>query len=131
MQCMIIALPYIPIKEYAFSLPRSTASILGKTINLLSKVKFNSQGEVCRLDHIIEFIHKSLSCGIVTDNELGRLFTLTFKGRIRSWYEALLAKSIHIWEEFMEMFLVAHHKYNYNELHNKFESIRKGKDESM
>jgi len=74
---------------------------------------------------------KCKSCNIITGNEICSLFTLTFEGRIKSWYEALPAKSIHSWRQFMEMFLAEHQQYDPDELWNEPTSLRKDKNESM
>ena len=57
------------------------------------------------------------------------LFTLTFEGRVKSQYESFLAKSIHSWDQFMEMFLAKNH--NYDELQNEINSLQKEKEESI
>ena len=44
---------HMPVEEYAFSLPRPTVSIPLKTINHLSKVKFNGEGKIYELNIFI------------------------------------------------------------------------------
>jgi hypothetical protein len=122
---------YISILEHAFSSCRPTGSISKKTIDSLSKLKFDGEGVISSFDHLSRFNHKCNSFRIFNENELCRLFTLTFQGRIKSWFEALPAKSIHTWKQFMELFLIAHQNYNYNELCLEVKNLRRHEGESF
>jgi hypothetical protein len=66
---------------------------------------------------------------IVQDNETCRLFIPTFEGIIIAWFRTLLAKSIHSWKQFMEMFIVAHENYVYDELVDEVVEIRRLRNE--
>lgn len=66
-----------------------------------------------------------MSYKINTNNEICRLITLTFEGRIKSWYEALPTKSIQSWDQFMEICLAEHHNNDPDELSDEFNSIWK------
>ena len=68
------------------------------------------------LKHLTEFIDICNHFRIVCESTICRLFTVTFKRRIRGWFEMLPAKSIHSWKHFMELFIDAHEDYNYQEL---------------
>ena len=60
-----------------------------------------------------------------------RLLALTFRGKIQSWFEALLTKSIHTWEQFMDIFLISHQNYNYDELCSEQENFHKQQGETL
>lgn len=75
---------YISILEHAFSSPGLLGSIPKKTIYILSKVIFDGEGKVSSFDHICHFDLKCRSLNIFVDNEICRLFTLTFKCQIKS-----------------------------------------------
>jgi len=81
-----MALHNIPmkVKEFSFSLPRPSRSITLKIVNHLSHVKFDGEGEVTVVEHVYRFFNKCRFYKIYTDNEICRLFTLTFEGRIES-----------------------------------------------
>ena len=102
--------------DYVFDLDRPIVNISQKTTNFLSKKKFNGESEIPIVDYLFKFI-KKCTFGKITDNgALCRLFTLTFIGRIKKWFDAFMTKSFHSWEQFMELFLLAHHKYDYGEV---------------
>jgi hypothetical protein len=62
---------------------------------------------------------------IFNDNAIRRLFTLTLQGRIKRWFEMFPTKSIHMWEQFMELFLSAREDYNYNVVCLELENLCK------
>jgi len=88
---------HMNVKEFSFSLPRPSGRIPLRTLNFLSQVKFDGEGEIVVVNHVHQFFMKCKYCNIITDKEICRLFTLTFEGRINSWYEAFPTKSIHSW----------------------------------
>jgi hypothetical protein len=119
----------IIVLEHAFSFPRSTGSISRKTINLLQKLSFNEEGKIYASHHLSEF---NLICNhlhIFDESEICRLFIVTLRGRIQSWFEMFPAKSIHTWKQFMELFLNTHEDYNYKELWLEVENIRRHEGE--
>lgn len=82
-----MALHNIPmnVKEFHFSLPSPSGSCIPlKTFNHLSQVKFDGEGEITVVEYVYHFFKKCISYKINTDNEICRLFTLAFKGRIKS-----------------------------------------------
>lgn len=119
------------IWDHAFSLLWLTRSIPPKIVNFSSKFKFDGEGKVYEIDHFLVFENKCKYRNIFANNEKCKIFVSTFKGKIKSWYEPLLDKSIHTWKKFMEMFLIAYESYIYDELCNKIESVQRENDESM
>ena len=119
------------VKEHAFSLSRPIGSIPLKIVKFLSKVKFNIEGELFEIEHIHQFFSKCISCGICFDNEIRNLFTLTFEGRIIGSCKAFPTKSIHNWDQFMDMLLAKHQDYDYEELWNELTSVQKEEDEFL
>jgi len=113
----------ISILEHAFISCKPTRSISKKTINSLSKINFDGEGIIFDFVHLRRFNPKCKSFEIYNENELCRLFTLTFQGRIKGWFEMFLAKSIHTWKQFIHLFIVAHRDYNYSKLCLEMESL--------
>lgn len=109
--------------DHAFSLLHPTDRILLKTTNILSKVKFYGNNEIFALDHLYWFHNKCLSHDIFYQGPLCSLFSKTFKGWIKTWFDVFTIGSIHSWEQFMELFIIAHHNYKYDQLCDEIEFI--------
>jgi hypothetical protein len=60
---------------------------------------------------------------------MSRLFTLTLQWRIKCCFEKLLAKSIHTWRQFMELFYSVHEDYNYNDLRLEVKNLHRHEGE--
>jgi hypothetical protein len=118
-----MAPPCISILEHVFIMCKPTRSISKKTINSLSKLNFDGEGVIFSFVHLCRFNPKYKSFEIYNENELCRLFTLTFQGRIKGWFKMLLAKSIHTWKQFIHLFIVVHWDYNYAKLCLEMESL--------
>jgi hypothetical protein len=122
---------YIPTLGHAFSSCRPTRYIPKKKLESLSNLKFDGESKISAFDHLYQFMDK---CKILTS-----LMIMKFAGcllshskdRIQKWYKALPAKSIHSWNHFMEVFLLAHQNYNYEELCLEIENISMHADESL
>ena len=82
------------------------------------------------LKHLTEFIDFCNNYRIVCESKICRLFTATFKRRIRGWFKMLPTKSIHSWKHFMELFIDAHEDYNYQKLRYEIRNLRKQEGES-
>ena len=122
---------YIPVLEYAFSSPRPSGGISKKTFYSLSNLKFDGEGKISTFCHLCCFIHKCNLFKIYNEDEVCGLFTLTFKGRIKSKFEALPTKSIHNWKQFIWFFLASHRYYDYDELCYELENIWRKEGESL
>jgi len=56
--------PHMHVKEFAFNLSRHSGSIPLKTLNFLSRVKFDGEGEIVVVDHVHQFFMKC-NCNII------------------------------------------------------------------
>ena len=106
------------VLEHAFNLWIPSRSIPKNIINILSKFKCDYENLFPTSNHLGLFNFQCQHLKVYTENEICGLFTLTFEGRIKSWYKAIPAKSIHNWKQFMETFLIPHHDYDCDELHD-------------
>ena len=91
----------ISISDHAFSLLQPIECILKKTTNLLSKVKFDGKSLTDSLGQLYQFNEKCLSHEIYNQGTLYRVFSMTFKGWIKKWFDAFTIKYIHSWEQFL------------------------------
>jgi hypothetical protein len=108
-------LVYITTLGNFFSSCSPTRNIPKKQLESLFNLKFDGESKISALDHLYQFLDECKYFDITNDNEICRFFTLTLQGQIQKWYKALLAKSIHSWNHFMEVFLLVHQNYNYEE----------------
>ena len=120
----------ITILEHAFSMSGPAGGISESAVNLLQRLSFDGEGKMTALKHLTEFIDICNHYRIVCESNICRLFTVTFKRRIRGWFEMLPAKSIHSWKHFMEMFIDAYEDYNYQALRYEIGNLRKQEGES-
>jgi hypothetical protein len=114
-----------------FSSPEPTRCFLRKPILSLIKPTYDGENGVSIVDHVLQFMIKCNSFNIINENEICRLFSLTFKGRIQEWYKTLLDKSVHSWEYFIDIFLLDHHCYDYDKLCLEIGSLSMHEDESI
>lgn len=119
------------ILDHAFSFPHLTECIFQNIVKLLSKSKFNGDSEILVVDHLHNFIKKCISRKITNKLIVCRTFTLNFKFQIRKWFDPFTTESIHLWEHFMELFLLAHQNYDYDELCDYIEYLHRDEDESI
>jgi hypothetical protein len=96
------------------SLPRPTKAISAKINNLFSNPKFDGEGHVTTFTHLNQFDITRQNLKIVQDKEICRLFILTFKGPIKTWFRTLRRKMIPSWKHFMEVFIATHEDYVYD-----------------
>ena len=96
------------IWDHAFNSLQPNEHILKNTTNLFSKVKFNGESKIDALGHLYQFNKKCLSHDTSNQGTLCRLFTTTFEGHIKKWFDALTIVSFHSWEQFMQLFVNAH-----------------------
>ena len=82
-------------------MPGPAGGISKSAVNLLQRLSFDGEGKITALKHLAEFIDICNHYHIVCEIKISRIFTVTFKRRIRCWFEMLPAKSIHSWKHFM------------------------------
>ena len=87
----------ITVLEHAFSMPGPGGGIFESAVNLLQRLCFDGEGKMTALKHLTEFIDICNHYRIVCESKICRIFTITFKRRIRGWFEMLPAKFIHSW----------------------------------
>ena len=123
----------IPMFEYAFNYGcTSIKKHFMEIVDSLSKLKYDGESNVSSSNHIWAFLLKCKSFRIIDDGDLvSKLFTLTLRGRIKCWFESLLAKSIHSWEQLFDLFRISHWNYNCNELHLEMENIHMHQGETL
>lgn len=114
--------PYLYVGTW-FSSPRLSRSISKNIVYSLWNLKFVSEWKIFSFDHLCCFNHKCKFFKISNEDELCRLFTLTFEGTIKIWFEALPTRSIQSWKQFLGLFIIAHQDYDYNELCVELENI--------
>ena len=99
--------------------------------NFLQRLSFNGEGKISASQQLSEFNDFCDFINVYDENERCKMFTAAFEGRIRIWFEFLLAKSIHSFKQFTQLFLSAHENYSYIKLGVELENIRRYKDESL
>ena len=104
---------------FHFSLP----DIPNKTVSLLSKLTFDGGGNVSAKDHINKFWCKCIKHDIFDLNNLCRLFSFTFRGWIKHSFESFPTYPIFDWFQFVDVFLDAFEKYDYNKLCEEFQTL--------
>lgn len=97
----------ILVWDHVFSFPMHNETIPFQIANLLLKVKFNGESEIFSSVSFFDFSKENLSCKIVYKSIICRLFTLTFIGRIKKWFETFPTNSIHSWVHFLKLFISA------------------------
>jgi hypothetical protein len=102
-----------------------------KTTDLFSELTFDGEGNTSAVDHISNFFYKCLKNKIIDLNLICILFTLTFQGRVKYWFESFPANSIHSLFEFVIEFLSDFNNYDYDELSEELSWLRKENDESF
>ena len=117
--------------DYAFSLPWPVVFKFLETAQLLSKVKFDGRSKIDALGHLYQFIQNSSTLNIFDQGTFCKLFTATFKGQIRKWFDAFATGSIDSWKQFMRFFVFTHQNYDYDQLCEEIESIQREEDESI
>jgi hypothetical protein len=101
----------------------SLSDILNRTISLLSKLTFDGGGNVSAKDHINKFWCKCIKHDISHLKVLCRLFSFTFRGRIKHWFESFSAYHIIDWFQFVDKVLDAFENYDYNQLCEEFQTL--------
>ena len=74
-------------------------------------------------NHLYNIQRKRLSHKTTDQGALCRFFSCTFEGRIKKWFDSFMSKSSHSWNKSMELFLISHHNYDYNQLCDEIESL--------
>ena len=121
--------PQITVLEHAFHF--SLPVIPNKTTNLFSELTFDGEGNTSTVKHISKFLYKCLIHNIIDPNDTCRLFSLTFRGRVKIWFESFQANSIHSLFEFVIEFLPDFNNYDYDELSEELSCLKKENGESF
>lgn len=95
------------------------------------KDKFNGGIKISIIVHSFKFQNKYLSYNISYQIVLFRLFALTFKSQIREWFDSYTTGSIYTLEYFKELFIGAHHNYDYEKLCEEIKSLQRNEYESI
>ena len=61
---------------------RNNHSTPSKIVHHLSKNKFDGESEIPAIDHVYQFLQNCLTNHVIDEAIIGRLFVLTFKGRV-------------------------------------------------
>jgi hypothetical protein len=93
------------------------------TVSRLSKLTFDGGGDVSPKDHINEFWCKCIKHYISDLKVLCRLFSFTFRGQIKHWFESFLAYHIIDWFQFVEECLDDFEIYDYNQICEEFQAL--------
>jgi hypothetical protein len=99
--------PQITVLEHDFHF--SLLDIPNKTFSLLSKLTFDSGGNVSAKDPFNKFW-----C---------RLFAFTFRGHIKHWFESFPAYHIFYLFQLVDEFLDAFEIYDYSQLCEEFQTL--------
>jgi hypothetical protein len=81
-------------------------------------------------DHLNKFWCKCIKHDISDLKVLCRLFTFTFRGRIKHWFESFTTYYIVDWFQFVDEFLDAFEIYDYNRLCEEFQALLINDDSS-
>jgi hypothetical protein len=113
--------PQITVLEHAFHF--SLPDVPNETVSHLSKLTFDGGGDVSAKDHLNKFWCKCIKHDISDLKVLCRLFSFTFRGRIKHWFESFPTYHIFYWFQFVEEFLDAFEMYDYNQLCEEFQTL--------
>jgi hypothetical protein len=113
--------PQITALEHAFHF--SLPDIPNEIISHLANLTFDGGGDVSANDHINKFWCKCIKHDISDLKFLCRLFSFTFRGRIKHLFESFLAYHIIDWFQFVDEFLYAFENYDYNQLCEEFQTL--------
>jgi hypothetical protein len=113
--------PQITVFEHAFHF--SLPNIPNKTVSLLSKLTFDGEGNVSAKDHINKFWCKCIEHNIFYLKVLCRLFSFTFRGRIKHLFESFPTYHIFYWFQFVDELLDDFEIYDYNQLCEEFQTF--------
>jgi hypothetical protein len=113
--------PQITVLEHVFHF--SLPNVPNETVSRLSKLKFDGRGDVSAKYHLNKFWCKCIKPDIYDLKFLCRLFSFTFRGRIKHWFESFLAYHIFDWFQFVEEFLDDFEIYDYNQLCEEFQTL--------
>jgi hypothetical protein len=119
----------IIVSKLAFNV--SLPVISNKTTDLFSELTFDGEGNTSIVDHISNFFYMCLRHKITDSNDTCRLFALTFRGRVKVWFESFRENSIHSLSDFLFDLLSYFRNYNYDELSEELSFLRKENGESF
>jgi hypothetical protein len=110
--------PQTTVLEHAFNF--SLPDVPNETVSRLSKLTFDGEGNTSAKDHLNKFSCKCIKHDISDLEVLCRLFAVTFRGRIKHWFESIPACRIFDWFQFVDEFLNAFEIYDFDQLCEEF-----------
>ena len=113
--------PQIIVLEHAFHF--SLPDVPKETVSHLSKLTFDGGGNTSAKDHLNKFWCKCIKHDISDLKVLCRLFSFTFRGRIKHWFESFPTYHVFYWFQFVDEFLDAFEIYDYNQLCEEFQTL--------
>jgi hypothetical protein len=110
--------PQITVLEHAFNF--SLPDVPNQIVSRLSKLTFDGESNTSTKDHLNKFWCKCIKYDISDLGVLCRLFTFTFRGRIKQWFESFPACHIFDWFQFVDEFLDDFEIYDFDQLCEEF-----------
>ena len=118
----------IPVWESVFNF--TLVNTPNETINLLSKLEFDGEGDISIREHLRNFLCKCNKYNIIDLSATCRLFSLTLKGRIKCWLETFPPNFFFTWFQFAHEFLDTFKDYDSNKICSELQALRRNKGES-
>jgi hypothetical protein len=110
--------PQIIVLEHAFHF--SLPDVPDEIVFHFSKLTFDGGGNTSAKDNLNKFWCKCIKHDISDLRVLCRLFTFTFRGRIKHWFESFPTCHIFYWFQFVDEFLDAFEIYDFDQLCEEF-----------
>jgi hypothetical protein len=110
--------PQITVLKHTFHF--SLPNIPNETFFRLSILTFDGGGNVFAKYYLSKFLCKCIKHDISNLKVLCKLFTFTFRGWIKHWFESFPAYHIIDWFQFVDEFLEAFENYDYSQLCEDF-----------
>ena len=118
----------IPVWKSIFSF--TLIDIPNETVNLLSKLEFDGEGDISARKHLRKFFSKCNKHNITDVSATCMLFALTLKGQIKFWLETFPPNFFFTWFQLAHEFLDTFNDYDSNKLCSELQAFRRKKDES-
>ena len=112
---------------------RASSNTPPEVVRLLSQVKFNGKRNSSAFNHVFQFIQNVSNYDFqgIDEGILCRIFTLTFAAKARNWCKTLPVASIHSWDQFVTIFICKFDGYDYEQVCEEIEYLRRFKNESV
>jgi len=116
----LLSLSFCGNDEHSSASFQTTSNVSKKAVHSLLKIEFDGESHRSSSKHISHVILNYKYYKITNDLVKWILFSLTFSGRVKLWFESLLDDSIQAWEQFMYEFYNTFGNYDYDELCGEF-----------